>query len=194
MFDNVAVMAAIFAVFGYISGSFLAAYFIPKWLYGIDIVVGSNDGNPGTANVFKQVDAECGVAVIIIELLKGFLPVYIAKRYMDINLMWFIPVLAAPVIGHAHSMFYNFKGGKAIAVSFGVLLGLVPYWTPVLLLAFFYIFYSLIIRITPHWRRSVVTFISWLIALIMTFRIKSICIAASIISTIVVHKHIAAKD
>lgn len=194
MFDNVAVAAVVFAALGYISGSFLAAYFIPKWRYGIDIVAVSADGNPGTANVFKQVDTECGVAVIIIELLKGFIPVYIAGHYIDINLMWFIPVLVAPVIGHAHSIFYNFKGGKAIAVSFGVLLGLVPNWTPVMLLAFFYIFYSVIIRITPHWRRSVMTFISWLIALIVTFRVKSICIAASVISTIVVHKHIIAKD
>lgn len=191
---NVAVTAAFFAVLGYISGSFLSAYFIPKWLYGIDIVSGSNDKNPGTANVFKQVDVECGMAVIIIELLKGFLPVCIAKHYMDVNIMWFVPVLVAPVIGHAHSLFYNFRGGKAIAVSFGVLLGLIPNWQPVLLLAFFYILYSIVIKINPHWRRSIMTFISWLIAVIITCPIKSICVAASVISTIVVHKHIESKD
>ncbi|MGN0408425.1 MAG: glycerol-3-phosphate acyltransferase [Bacteroides sp.] len=195
MFDkSIFVMVLIFCFAGYMCGSFLSAYFIPKWLYGIDITLDSPDKNPGAANAFKNAGTECGILVIVTELLKGFLPVYIASHYIDVNSLWFIPVMAAPVIGHAHSLFYGFKGGKAIAVSFGVLIGLVPNLIPALWLAFFYIFFSLVIKINPHWKRSIVTFINWCVALAVTCRVKSICFAAVIISAIVVHKHMLAKD
>ena len=70
----------------------------------------------------------------------------------------FAGVLAAPVFGHAFSIFHKGKGGKGIAVSFGVLLGLLPWWTPVLTLAGFYIFFSLAVPVKSHLKRSIITF------------------------------------
>lgn len=52
----------------------------------------------------------------------------------------------------------SFKGGKGIATTFGCLLGLLPFWTPVLVLACIFIFYSTILRITPNLSRTRVTY------------------------------------
>ena len=58
-----------------------------------------------------------------------------------------------------HFLFYkNKKGGKAIAVSFGVLLGLFPELHPAVYLAFFFIFFSVVVIINPHSLRSILTF------------------------------------
>lgn len=148
----------IYIFFGYFSGSVLFAYLIPKYFYGIDIHMVSDDGNPGAANVFKYVGTGQGILVVILEILKGFFPVFLAGRHVSMESLLFSLVLAAPVLGHAFP-FWNIKGGgKSIAVSFGSLLGLYPLCTPVLVLAGLYILFSLIFVITPHLFRSVITY------------------------------------
>ena len=73
---------------------------------------------------------------------EGFLPVWLASHILDTRRWMFAFVLCAPVAGHAFPLFYPKRGGKAIAVSFGVLLGLLPRYRPVLLLIFFYLLFS----------------------------------------------------
>lgn len=70
----------------------------------------------------------------------------------------FALILLAPVAGHAWPFLQPAKGGKAISVSFGVLLGLLPDLRPALLLAAFYLTFSLILIIQPHSLRSIVSF------------------------------------
>ena len=50
-------------------------------------------------------------------------------------------------------------GGKGIATSFGCLLALLPDPVPVLTLAFFFLFFSCIVRISPHFYRTIVTYL-----------------------------------
>ena len=144
---------------GYLSGSVLYSYLLPKALKGIDITAESPDGNPGTANAFTCVGIPIGILVLCMELLKGYLPVHLALRRVDPARWSFALILAAPVFGHACPFFQPQKGGKAIAVSFGVLLGLVPFWLPVLSLAALYLIFSLVIVIEPHFYRSICTFV-----------------------------------
>ena len=182
----------IFAIAGYVCGSFMSAYYIPQWLYDMDVARMSDDGNPGAANVFKNAGVPCGILVLAADLLKGYLPVHMALNYIPGQSMLIIPVLIAPVLGHAYPVFRRFRGGKAIAVSFGVLIGLAPDWVPALCLAFFYILFS-VVRINPHSRRSIITFTCWWAALAAMRYGKSVCIAAVIISAVVVHKHVRAE-
>ena len=134
----------IYIILGYLSGSVMYAYLIPKMLKHIDIRELSDDGNPGTANAFLHAGIPIGSLVIRCELCKGALPVWVAARRLHISGLLFAPVMAAPVLGHAFPLFFGGKGGgKSIAVSFGVLIGLYPNLNPALTLAALYILFSL---------------------------------------------------
>lgn len=180
----------IWIIIGYFSGSIMFAYLISKIFKKEDIRNISDDGNPGTANVFKYVGIPLGIVALILELAKGFLPVYFSAKFLDINKLTYALVLSAPVLGHAFPVYFKFKrGGKAIAVSFGALLGLIPDLQPALMLAFFYLLFSLIIIIEPHLFRSIITFLSFCIMFVLFGESSGIACGAIIISIIVVIKH-----
>ena len=61
----------IFAIAGYVCGSFMSAYYIPQWLYDMDVALMSDDGNPGAANVFKNAGVPCGILVLAADLLRA---------------------------------------------------------------------------------------------------------------------------
>lgn len=108
------------------------AYFLgslPNGLYvakfkGVDI---RNQGskNTGATNVFRVMGAKFGIFVLILDALKGFLPLIIAEKLgVEGNVLVLIGVIA--VIGHTFSPFLNFKGGKGVATSLGIFLYLAP--------------------------------------------------------------------
>lgn len=149
----------LFAALGYLSGSVLFARIAGK-LFGKDVSGGSEDKNPGAFNAFRYGGFWCGLLTLCGDLLKGFLPVWLylhagmAKETGGLAL-----VLLAPVMGHIFPLFYGFKGGKGIAVSFGCLLGLLPEYLPVAILAVVFIFFSVILKITPNYYRTICTYI-----------------------------------
>jgi glycerol-3-phosphate acyltransferase PlsY len=90
------------------------------------------DGNPGAANTFRAAGKRIGAAVLILDFAKAFVPVALAKWVFDIadwGLFW---IAIAPTLGHAFSVFLNFRGGRALAVMFGVWAGLTLYEIPML--------------------------------------------------------------
>lgn len=180
----------IFTVIGFISGSILYGYWLPLLLCHKDVALCSSDGNPGTANAYKTCGFLVGTSSLILELLKGCIPVYLAAKHTDISSLLFVPVMAAPVFGHAAPFFDIKKGGKAIAVSFGVLLGIFPLVRPVLFLAATYIIFSLVIVIKPHLFRSIFTFAVFFVLTYIFTSIASIKIACAVISGIVIVKHL----
>lgn len=176
---------------GYLSGSVLYGYYLPLWLKKVDVRMLSDDGNPGTANAFKLAGIPVGILVILCELGKGFLPVWLAVRHLETERLLFSLVLAAPVLGHAFPAFTGGRrGGKAIAASFGVLLGLVPEWRPVLTLVFFYLLFTLVIVIQPHLYRSVVTFLCFNLTCLFTVSNKAVLYGCLILSMVVIIKHL----
>ena len=70
--------------------------------------------------------------------------------------------------GHTFPLFYRFQGGKGIAVTFGCLLGLLPMWEPVGFFALVFVFFSVILRISPHFYRTLVTYLVTLVLLIFS--------------------------
>ena len=66
-----------FILVGYLSGSILYAYLLPKYICHIDIMKDSDDHNPGTFNAFALAGTQVGILVIALELLKGFLPIWL---------------------------------------------------------------------------------------------------------------------
>lgn len=179
----------LFTLLGFFLGSILFAYWVPKIIKNIDIRELPEDHNPGVANAFMYSGFFCGSSALLLELVKGFLPVFTGQYFLDIHSLLFVPVLVAPVLGHAFPFFRKESGGKAITVSFGALLGLFPMMNPALYLAFFYIFFSLIVVVSPHSFRSVVTFGMFALIVFFTIKIPSIQISSFLIAGIVIYRH-----
>ena len=179
----------LFMAMGFLSGSVLYSYLLPKWLRGIDILALSDDQNPGTANAMKFAGAPVGFLCLFMDLLKGFLPVWLALHTLSPFHPLFSLVLAAPALGHAFSPILQGKGGKAIAVSFGTLLAFLPDFILLLLLAGFYIFFSVILVIHPNERRTVATFLLFAAAQIFLPHPIPVKIGMLLIADVVIYKN-----
>lgn len=142
---------------GYLSGTILFAKIFVSKFCGENIVLISKDGNPGTANAFAAGGIWIGGLTLLCELGKGFLPVYLyCRSQLEVPDWMIAPVLVAPVLGHAFPLLMRGRGGKGIAVTFGCLLGLAPCWAPVMILVASFLFFSLIVVISPHQYRTAV--------------------------------------
>ena len=87
------------------------------------------DGNPGGTNVIRAGSRALGLAAIVLDGLKGLLPVLAAQEIGGLQGWGLGAVALAPVAGHAFSIFLRFQGGKAVAVTFGVWAGLTGWGT-----------------------------------------------------------------
>ncbi len=178
-----------YILIGYLSGSVLYAYLLPRYLKHVDVTEKSGDGNPGAANAFLYAGIPVGVLVLVMELLKGFVPVHLAMGRLAEPL--FGLVMAAPVLGHAFPLGRRRQGGKAIAVSFGVLLGIWPVTAPFWLLVGSYLTFSLIVVVTPHFFRSIVTFVLLFVGTALLVDVPGIVAGCGCICGTVIWKHLA---
>ena len=181
-----------YILFGYLSGSVLYSYLIPKHFCHVDVRTVHEDRNPGAFNAFSAAGPRVGLVCVLCDMGKGFLPVFLAAHSSVISMgSWlFALILLAPVAGHAWPFLQPSKGGKAISVSFGVLLGLLPDLRPALLLAAFYLTFSLIFIIQPHNLRSIVSFAGFaLAAQISRFR-PSVQLGSLLVSLVVCFRHL----
>jgi glycerol-3-phosphate acyltransferase PlsY len=117
-------MLGVFLVLlGYVLGSVPTGYLVGR-SFGVDVrKVGS--GNIGTANVLRAAGKWAGVLTLAGDMLKGLIPVVVARLSTDNE--WLIAAVAfAAVIGHCWPVFLRFKGGKAVATGAGTTIGLAP--------------------------------------------------------------------
>ena len=143
---------------GYLLGSVMFSRLLPRLFMKKDICKLSDDGNPGSANVFKNCGVPMGMICLLLDMLKGFLPVFIAVMMFDTSDFRFAGLFWMPVLGHATAPFYHFHGGKCIATAFGEMIALLPVSRIGLVLAGLYIFFSTVWKISPNRVRSLVTF------------------------------------
>ena len=87
-----------YILFGYLSGSVLYGYLLPKYIKKIDVTKESPDQNPGVANAFLCAGAPIGFCALMLELLKGYLPVHAAMHVLNPRHLIFGLVLAAPLL------------------------------------------------------------------------------------------------
>ena len=184
---------SIFILGGYLCGSILFARIFGVLVAKKDITEGTSDENPGTANAFLIGGFWCGLLTLICELMKGFLPVFL-YMYGEPPKDALAFVLAAPVVGHVFPLFFHFRGGKGIAVSFGCLLGLLPNIFPALLLALFFIFFSVGLRISPNYYRTLAAYIGTEIAMLFFSRSPSVLIGFSLIFGVVLFRMLASRE
>ncbi len=92
--------------------------------YGAQDPRSLDDQNPGAFNAWRAGGWKAGLPTLLLDFFKGAIPVGLATHRAGIVGLGLIPIALAPIAGHAFSPFLRFKGGKAIAVSFGVWAGL----------------------------------------------------------------------
>ena len=115
----------------YLIASIPFGVIIVKSLYSVDITKeGSKSiGATNVYRVLKNIDLKnakkIAIITIICDVLKGFLPIIIAKfAGVDENVLWMMAVMA--VLGHCFSAFLKFEGGKGVATSYGVFAAFLP--------------------------------------------------------------------
>lgn len=109
-------------IFAYLFGSVLFGELIAK-LKGVNLrEVGS--GNVGATNVSRALGKKYGAFVFFLDMLKGFIPTYLAVSYYGIGSKAVMFVGLASVLGHMFSIFDRFRGGKGVATAFGVVLAI----------------------------------------------------------------------
>jgi len=112
----------------YVLGSIPTAFIFGRIIKGIDIrKFGS--GNVGATNVFRVMGPVWGVIVLLLDILKGFVAVAVLANYY-INSWNYSAILLyiffgfVCISGHNWSIFLHFRGGKGVATTLGVLIGL----------------------------------------------------------------------
>jgi len=115
----------------YLIGSIPTAYIFGRLLKGIDIrQYGS--GNIGATNVFRVIGRLPGILVLFIDMMKGFVcATYVANLFMYISpvirpQLYSVFAGLAAIAGHNWTLFLRFRGGKGVATSAGVVIGLIP--------------------------------------------------------------------
>jgi glycerol-3-phosphate acyltransferase PlsY len=110
----------------YLMGSIPFGVLVGELFYHVDVRE-HGSGNVGTTNVFRVLGKKAGVVVLICDMLKGFIPAFVAAQvWRETNPWLVIFVAAAPVVGHMFSVFLRGRGGKGVATGAGVVLALVP--------------------------------------------------------------------
>jgi acyl phosphate:glycerol-3-phosphate acyltransferase len=113
-------------IFSYLIGSIPFGYLVGKYLKRIDIRE-HGSGNIGVANSFRVMGIKCALLVLIGDCLKGFFSIILAKWLLAESIEFYLLIGLAAIIGHNWSIFLNFKGGKGIATTYGVVLSFYPY-------------------------------------------------------------------
>ncbi len=121
---------AVVVVASYLVGAVPWSLLLVRWVKGIDLrTVGS--GNLGATNTFRALGAAGGLVVLALDIAKGFVaPVVIARWRIDAppvpgDVLALAAGMAA-ILGHMFPVYTHFRGGKGIATTAGVFLGLEP--------------------------------------------------------------------
>lgn len=144
-------MIIIMLILSYLIGAFPSGYVIGKLFYKKDIrQFGS--GNTGATNSFRVLGKPAGFLVTFLDIFKGFIVVYFplwlpvsAEGPISSFFTNGLIVGAFAILGHVYPVYLGFKGGKAVATSAGVILGM----NPILLIILAAIFF-IILKLTKY--------------------------------------------
>jgi len=109
---------------GFLLGSLPCGFWLAR-AKGVDIRK-KGSGNIGATNVGRILGKEWGYLVFALDALKGWLAVWLAAEFLQAGDAGSVLTGMAAVAGHVFSPWLEFKGGKGVATSAGVLLGLAP--------------------------------------------------------------------
>ena len=114
-----------FLLISYLIGSIPFSLLIGKLFLNVDVREHGSK-NPGATNAIRVLGRKWGVPVFFLDVLKGVVPVLIISlgAFNDMFHPLYYGLMA--MIGHVYPLFLKFKGGKAVATSFGVFIAYAP--------------------------------------------------------------------
>ncbi len=128
---------AVSILVSYLLGAIPTGYIAGRMVKNIDIREHGSK-NMGATNVFRTLGMWPGIVVLLIDILKGVLPVVVFANIFDLHQpLVLVAIGVTAVVGHNWTVFLGFKGGKGVATTLGVLIGLaieIPGIRPVLAL------------------------------------------------------------
>jgi glycerol-3-phosphate acyltransferase PlsY len=127
--EEISLIKVLMVLAAYLLGSIPTAVWVAKKFYHIDIRQ-HGSGNAGATNTFRVLGKKAGIPVLIFDIFKGWLPVFLFSRlsgyetasvaYVNFQLI----IGAAALLGHIFPVFAGFKGGKGVATLLGVVIAL----------------------------------------------------------------------
>ncbi|MBM7572142.1 glycerol-3-phosphate 1-O-acyltransferase PlsY [Aquibacillus albus] len=171
----------IIIILAYLIGSIPFGLIVGKIGYKTDIR-DHGSGNLGGTNTFRVLGIKAGITVTLADILKGTLATQLPILFgVEINPL-LIGVFA--VIGHMYPIFANFKGGKAVATSGGIILGVSPFLFLIILITFFIVLY-----LSKY--VSLASMVTGIITIIVSFFLQNtgLIIITSILTIFVFYRH-----
>lgn len=119
----------IFGIIAYLLGSVPTAVWVGKVFYGTDVREHGSK-NAGATNTFRVLGKKPGSIVLAVDILKGVLavsvPVFFSSDGVEQTTNYQLVAALSAVLGHVFPLFAGFKGGKGVATSLGVIIGIHP--------------------------------------------------------------------
>ncbi|HLQ98157.1 MAG TPA: glycerol-3-phosphate 1-O-acyltransferase PlsY [Candidatus Dormibacteraeota bacterium] len=172
----------VFVLLAYLLGSIPSALIVGKIGFKLDIRE-HGSGNLGATNTFRVLGVKAGAIVTLADILKGTIATAIPLLVFDSEMSALIIGLFS-VIGHTYPLFANFKGGKAVATSGGIILGVSP-------LLFIIMIASFLITLYISKYVSLSSMITGFVSIIATLFMKNILllVMVSILTVFVLYRH-----
>ena len=171
----------IFSFILYLIGSFPTSHIIGEKLYRIDILkIGSK--HSGLSNIYQYSSKKIILLILLIDvLLKGFVPTYLVFNFYN----EYILASLFLIIGHNWSFFLNFRGGKGLSISIGLLAG-VNIFIFFILVIFFLLFW-IIVKLRDSAMPWILSFIITVLVIIfdaLRFKLEKNSKASSMVSAV----------
>ena len=130
-----------FPILCFLIGAIPVGVLISRGVAKMDIT-SRGSGNIGATNVARELGLKWGVVTLILDVLKGFLPVFLLQRsfYAEFDI-GFLIVSLSPLLGHQFSPFLKFRGGKGVATALGIFTAISPVAALIGLLVFVFTVY-----------------------------------------------------
>lgn len=112
-------IAVIIIIISYLIGSISFSYLVGKYFAGIDIRQ-HGSGNAGASNTLRILGNKAGFAVLFLDLLKGVFVILLARWFTSGEPIILILAGISVILGHNWPIYFNFKGGKGVATTIGV--------------------------------------------------------------------------
>ena len=119
-------MPYLLLLLSYLAGATPTSYWVGRAFHGIDLRE-HGSGNLGATNSFRVLGAASAAPVMVVDIAKGFAPVFFFPALAGLGFGWALAFGAAAIVGHVFSIWMGFKGGKGIATSCGVFLAFAPW-------------------------------------------------------------------